>query len=131
LSPQAEQFLVKAQSLLAQARSMMTIPLPDAVGRNAYLAAFHAAQALIFERNGRVAKTHRGVQPEFLRLTRDDPRVDRDLRAFLSTAYDLKAVADYEIGPDAVVPLGEATEALRQAEAFVTHLAAVAASRPG
>lgn len=131
MSPQAEQFEAKARSLLTQARAMMTIPLPDAVGRNAYLAAFHVAQALIFERNGRVAKTHRGVQSEFLRLTRDDPRVDPNLRAFLSTAYDLKAVADYEIGPDAVVPLGEATEALRQAEAFVTHFAAVAANRPG
>ena len=32
----------------------------DEAGRAAYLAGFHAAQALISERTGRVAKTHDG-----------------------------------------------------------------------
>ena len=40
---------------------MLGIGLADAAGRTAYLAGFHAAQALIFERTGRAVKTHRGA----------------------------------------------------------------------
>jgi uncharacterized protein (UPF0332 family) len=70
----------------------------DAAGRSAYLAGFHAAQALISERTSRSVKTHRGVNAELHRLTKDDPRLDIELRAFLGRAYNLKAVADYETG---------------------------------
>ena len=41
---------------------MLGVALHDAAGRTAYLAGFHAAQALIFDRIGRVVKTHHGVQ---------------------------------------------------------------------
>jgi uncharacterized protein (UPF0332 family) len=63
-------------------------------GRAAYLAAFHAAEALIFERTGKVPKTHKGVNIEFLRLTKDDPRFPPDQRGFLSelNAEDKKAL---------------------------------------
>jgi hypothetical protein len=60
-------------------------------GRTAYLAGFHAAQGFIFERMGKAFKTQKGVQIEFLRLTKDDPRFSSDLRSFLSQAYNLKA----------------------------------------
>jgi hypothetical protein len=69
-------------------------------GRNAYLAAFHAAQALIAERTGRDAKTHKGVHTQFARLTQNEPSLGRELRQFLVQAYDLKSVADYGLGPD-------------------------------
>ena len=62
---------------------MLGVGLSDAAGRTAYLAGFHAAQAFIFEATGGVLKTPKGVQPEFLRLTKDDGRLDADLRAFL------------------------------------------------
>jgi uncharacterized protein (UPF0332 family) len=58
--------------------------LDKAAGRTAYLAVYHAAQALIFERTRKVLKTHAGVQTEFLKLTRDDLSVDGELRGFLS-----------------------------------------------
>jgi uncharacterized protein (UPF0332 family) len=51
------------------------VGLNDAASRNAYLAGFHAAQAFIFERHGKVLKTHKGVQMEFLRLTKNDSRL--------------------------------------------------------
>lgn len=63
---------------------MLGVGLNDAAGRTAYLARFHAAQTLIFERHGKVLKTHHGVHTEFLRLTKDDPRLDEDMRSFLS-----------------------------------------------
>jgi uncharacterized protein (UPF0332 family) len=103
VTPEATEFLAKAQHLLAEADTMLRVGLNDAAGRTAYLAGFHAAQAFIFERDGRTFKTHHGVQTEFLRLTKDDPRVDGEMRLFLSRSYNLKAIADYETGPGSEV----------------------------
>ena len=102
---------------------MLGVGLNDAAGRTAYLAGFHAAQALIFERIGRVLKTHRGVQTEFLRLTKDDPNLTGALRGFLSRSYNLKAIADYETGPGSEVSPERAGEAVQAAKQFVAHIA--------
>jgi uncharacterized protein (UPF0332 family) len=92
-------FVAKARKLLGEADGMLAMQYYDAAGRTAYLAGFHAAQALISERTGRAVKTHRGVNGELHRLTKDDPRLDTELRAFLGRTYNLKAIADYETGP--------------------------------
>ncbi len=76
MTPQSTRFLEKAQKLLTEGDTMLGVALYDAAGRTAYLAGFHAAQALIFERLGKVVKTHQGVQTEFLRLTKDEGRFD-------------------------------------------------------
>jgi len=52
-----------------------------------------------------------------------EPSDDPILRRFLSRAYDFKAVADYEIGPDATLPLAEATAATEAAESYVDRIA--------
>ncbi len=49
---------------------MLGVHLNEDVGRAAYLAAFHAAQAFTFESLGKMFKTHKGVQTEILRLTK-------------------------------------------------------------
>jgi uncharacterized protein (UPF0332 family) len=74
-------FLAKAVKLLDKADTMLSVNLNEAAGRSAYLAGFHAAQALLFEHLGKVLKTHAGVHAEFLRLTSEDPRLNADLRA--------------------------------------------------
>ncbi len=74
MTPQAALFLEKARKLLIKADAMLSISLNEAAARTAYLAGFHVAQAFIVERVGKVFKTHNGVQSEFLRLTKDDPR---------------------------------------------------------
>lgn len=122
MTPQAAAFLEKARKLLADADTMLGVGLDEAAGRTAYLAGFHAAQALIFERVGRVLKTHSGVQKEFLRLTKGDARVDAEQRAFLSRAYNLKAIADYETGPDAIVASDRAAAAVAAGKHFVTAI---------
>ena len=122
MTPEASRFVDKAGRLLVEADAVLALGLHDAAGRSAYLAAFHVAQALIFERQGSVPKTHNGVQTEFLRLTRDDPAVDPKLRSFLSQAYNLKTVADYETGPDAGVTPARAVEAVETAKRFATHI---------
>ena len=98
---------------------MLKVDLNDAAGRTAYLAGFHAAQALIFETHGRAFKTHSGARSEFARLVRDDARVDQELRAFLGYAYQLKEIADYESGPGSKVSANAAYAALKTARRFV------------
>ena len=104
MTPESQRYLEKAGQCLSNAHANLGIGLGNDAGRNAYLAAFHAAQALIFERAGKIAKTHRGVQSEFTRLAKDQPGLDKDFPVFLTQAYNLKAVADYETGPDSVLP---------------------------
>jgi uncharacterized protein (UPF0332 family) len=120
VKPEAAEHLDRAGDYLTKARNLH---YNDEAGRAAYLAAMHAAQALIFERTGGVAGSHGGVNSQFNLLTRGDPRVDVELRRFLPLAYDLKAVADYEAGPGSVVPLARVEAAILTARRFVDVVA--------
>ena len=96
MKPEAAAFIAYARRLLHDATTMVESGLSDHAARTAYLACFHTARAYIFERTDHLAKTHKGVQIEFARLTKDDLALAPDLRAFLSRAYAYKAMADYE-----------------------------------
>ncbi|MFM8332361.1 MAG: HEPN domain-containing protein [Candidatus Methylumidiphilus sp.] len=120
MTPEAESFLRKACGHLERGRIMLSVNLYEDAGRAAYLAGFHAAQALIFERIGKALKTHNGVQAEFLRLTKE--ALEPELRVFLSQAYNLKAVADYEEGPDAGISSDRAEAAIKTAGHFVERI---------
>ena len=119
MTPEASGYLSKAWQCLGYARINIGVGLGNDAGRNAYLCAFHAAQAFIFERTEKVAKSHQGVHTEFNRLAKDEPRINLDVRRFLPQAYNLKAVADYEMGPDSEVPLVRAEAAIANAEEFI------------
>ncbi|HEY1259349.1 MAG TPA: HEPN domain-containing protein [Stellaceae bacterium] len=119
MTPEAKEHFDKAHQCLSRARAILDAGIGEDAGRNAYLAAFHAAQALIAERTGKDAKTHRGVHSQFARLTRNEPRLGRELRQFLALAYDIKSIADYGLGPQTDVPLDRATAAIETAEQFV------------
>ncbi len=117
--PETAAFLVKAQEFLDRAPALLTQNFIDDSGRAAYLAGFHAAQALLFEKLGRCPKTHSGVQTQFAKLVRDEPRIDRGLRAFLGSAYNLKSIADYETGPGSNVTPQQARAAIDTARRFI------------
>lgn len=119
MKPQTGAFLEKAGDLLDQTATMLSVGLTDAAGRTAYLAGLHAAQALIFERTGRIIKRHRGVRNEQWRLTKNDPRFDIQLQAFLGRAYNLKEIADYETGPGSGVSDELARSTVATARRFV------------
>jgi uncharacterized protein (UPF0332 family) len=125
VKPQSAAFLQKARALLSEAETMLKVDLNDAAGRTAYLAGFHAAQALIFEAHRRAFKSHSGVRSEFARLVKDDGRVDRELRGFLGYAYQLKEIADYESGPGSKVSANAARAALQIARRFVECVASL------
>jgi uncharacterized protein (UPF0332 family) len=113
-------FLAKARELLSKARNQLEIlHYNDEAGRAAYLAGLHAAQALIFERTGKISKQHRGVQRLLQQVTKDEPRFDMELRAFLGRTYNLKAIADYLTGPGSEVSVEQAEQAIATAEKFI------------
>jgi uncharacterized protein (UPF0332 family) len=126
--PETGAYLAKAQQCLKEARIVAANDLAEAAGRAAYLAAYQAAQALIFERTGKAAKSHNGVRSEFARLAREEPRIDRRFVAFLARAYNLKATADYAIGDDVSVSLSEAKLAIESAAEFVENISRLLAS---
>jgi uncharacterized protein (UPF0332 family) len=123
LTPETGLFLAKARRLLAEADGMLAMHYNEAAGRTAYLAGFHAAQALISDRTGRAVKTHSGVRTEFHRLIRGDTRFDDTLRDFLGSTYNLKAIADYETGPGSDVSPERAAQAIEAAMLLVAKVA--------
>jgi uncharacterized protein (UPF0332 family) len=97
LKPETECYPGKARQALNEARAVAGIELAEAAGRAGYLSAFHAAQALIFERIGKVPKTHHGVHAQFARLARNEPRIG-ELQRFPSRSSDFKAVSVTRLG---------------------------------
>ncbi len=57
-------------------------------------------------------KTHRGINAEFTRMTRNIVGIDPDVRAFLSRGYAFKRIADYEFDPDLYVTTVQAENAI-------------------
>lgn len=110
---------------------MLSVGLNEDAGRAAYLAGLHAAQALIFENTGVAMRRHSGVQREFARLIKDDPRFDGALRGFLGRTYNLKAIADYETGPHAVLAADAARQSIEAARLFLDRVERVLASDTG
>ncbi len=101
----------------------------DIAGREACLAAFHAALAFIVARTGKEPKTHHGTHTKFARVAQSEPGIEHAMVAFLSRAYLLKSSADYEDN----VPLApdNAQAALAQAARFVDVVGSLAADSAG
>ena len=126
MTPEVKEHLDKARECLSRAKIILGVGVGEDAGRDAYLAAFHAAQALILARSGRVVKTHRGVHRLFSQLAKNETRL-QEFSRFLSQAYNLKDIADYELGPGAAVPLDRASAAINTAERFVDRVAEILA----
>jgi uncharacterized protein (UPF0332 family) len=69
VTPEIGELLDKARDCLARARIIRAAGVGEDAGRDAYLAGFHAAQAVIHARTARTAKTHRGVHRTWPRST--------------------------------------------------------------
>ena len=105
---------------------MLGMKLNDAAGRTAYLAGFHAAQALISERTGRSVKTHKGVHRELHRLTKDDQHLDPELRVFFGGDLQPESNCRYETGPGSEVSPERAATAVEIGKRFVARMAELA-----
>jgi uncharacterized protein (UPF0332 family) len=123
-------YLAKAGAALANAERIAAVRLPHVATREAYYAAYHAAEAYILDQTGKVAITDRGVRGEFGRLAGREPRIDRELTRFLATASQLKATANCGIGPTAApISADQATAAITTARRFIEHHHPIAAAR--
>ncbi len=124
MKPETRKFLAKAQGDLAEAKKIAAIELANVAARSAYHTAFHAAEGFIFERTGKVAKTHSGVRSEFARLTKQSPEIGRAFAAFLAEGYKFKEISDYNVDQAQSVTIDEAAAAIANAEHFVAGIAA-------
>ena len=129
MSPEADAFMGKARDDLMEARLIATLPLPKAAARSAYYAAFHAAEALIVERTGKIAKTHAGVRSEFSRLLKDQGS-PQDVLPILALGYRYKEISDYGLGPAANVTAEDATKMIEAAARFIEYVAALLSNAP-
>jgi uncharacterized protein (UPF0332 family) len=125
VKPEVTAYLRKSREFLMKAQGMLEQGWPDEAGRAAYLAGFHAAQALIFERTGKVLEMHSGVQTQFALMVKDTAIVDIKLRRFLGRAYNLKELTDYATGPGAEVSAAQAKPVMTVADRFVAAVAAL------
>lgn len=115
------QHLAKARRVHDGGCHLLAGSFGEAAGREAYLAALHAALAYNLHRTGKTPKTHGGTRSEFSRLAREDPRVDPNHAILLGRAYEFKTVADYE----QVMPFSQddITRALQEALAMIDAMA--------
>jgi uncharacterized protein (UPF0332 family) len=95
----------------------------EEAGRTAYMAAFHAANALIITRTGKTPKTHSGPRSEFARVARREPRINREHVSLLGWSYELKNAADYQQGHR--VSQAEARRAIDEAAQLIETIAAI------
>ena len=130
MTPEAAAHLARAKEGLDEARMVAALPPARLAARSAYHAAFHAAEALLIARAGKVAKTHAGVQAEFARPTRDLPASDGALRRILGRGYAFKEIADYGTDPTRVVSDADAAAMIADAARFVDRVAELLAPSP-
>ena len=124
MKPETADCLTKARECLDGAKQIARLALPQVAAREAYLAAFHAAEAYIFEQTGRTVKTHRGLRTTFSRLARNEPCIATEYLTFLARAYELKSIADYSVGPAArPITADDAARAIETAERFIDTIA--------
>lgn len=116
---EALDYLRLARRAIEKAHRVTHVQLHDEAARLAYLAAFHAAQAFLFDRLGRAMKTHAGVQAEFGRVAREPPALPVWMHPFLSNAFEYKTGADYGTGSHATVAPDDAAQVMERAAAFV------------
>lgn len=82
---------------------------------------------MIYERSGRLAKTHRGVRSQFSRLAKDEPALGRATAEVLGRGYEIKSRADYGVGPAAIVSTQTAESTIEAAAQFIEAIAALLA----
>lgn len=102
MTPEAALELAAARRHLSDAKAIVGLDIAYVAAREAYLAAFHAAEAFLHDRTGSLAKTHRGLRTEFSRLAHAEPRIDPSFSRFLANAYEVKSVADYGTEPASI-----------------------------
>lgn len=121
-----EEELAKAQQALNDAEQLASGGSDEGVVNRLYYAAFHAAQAALYDR-GIEPSSHGAIRNRFGEALVLDGSVDRSQGRLLTTLADLRQQADYGYEPiDADV-----ATLLDRTRSFVESMAALVDSEPG
>lgn len=120
MKPDTIKLLARSAHDLDYARRFLGTAAPDAAARSCYHAVFHAAMALLDERQDSRPKTHRGVHARFAAAVMADASLPPSMSEFLVYAYRFKQVADYDMEPN--VDRETAVSAIAEAEDFVARI---------
>jgi uncharacterized protein (UPF0332 family) len=123
MSPESTDYLGTAQWSLDEARAILEAGHFEIASREAYAAALNAARAIIYEKTGKVTKTHSGARAQLYKLIREGLPFDRDLADFLARGFEVKLQVDY--GPVERISRAEAESFVNVAEAFLAAAKAV------
>ncbi len=118
MTPETWDYLRRARVEIEEAQITVSAGLGKAAARAAYYAMFNVAEALIFDRNGKVAKTHAGVRNEFARLTMNASPPIRRLASVLNDAYGFKELGDYGTAEQKNISVDKASELIVEAKKF-------------
>ena len=121
MTPEVAAHIEVARGDLTDAKKLASLGFIKIAARCTYRAAFHPAEAYIFERNAKVTKTHSGVRTELSRLLKGTPFVGEPLPAFLARSYRFKEISDYG-KPGDIVTEAEMRGAIEGAERFVDRI---------
>ncbi len=102
MNPITEDYLRKFGRLLQEAEEMIEAGFYEAAGRNAYLAALHAANAAIFEKTGCAIGKHKSTPQALASILHAENIHDKTLTAFLPRMMRFKEIADYETGGEGI-----------------------------
>lgn len=119
MTTEARDYLNTARQCLADAKRLLALSMPHIAVSEAYLAGYLAAEAYMYRRTGKAAKTHSDLRADFTSLAKDDPQIPSELMTFLAKAYQLKSVADYSMNSAAKITHHDATAAIETADRFV------------
>ncbi len=119
MKPETMIYIDAAERDLAEAKGILSLKYWRQASRLAYYARFHAAQALIFERTGKISKTHKGVHTLFHRLAQAELAIPPGAGVELVKAYSHKEIADYDFGTSPNVTSSQASNAIADAVRFV------------
>ena len=129
MKEETEKYFSTARKLMLNADKRFAIALYEDAGRNCYLAGMNAARGLLFEDGFQVIKRHRTLYGGLSKVLHDRGIHDASLTAFLPTMANLKAIADYETGDDAIT--GErASAAMEAANQFIKKIEKIAGAPP-
>lgn len=128
MKPETSHQLTIASLDLQKARTILAAGVPDVAARECYMAKFHAAQGLIFERVGRTPKTHHGVHSAFHMIAKHELALDPGMGARLTSAYAFKEIADYT--NQRPITEDEAAAAIEDAAHFLATIEALLADPP-
>ncbi len=131
MKPEAAGELQLAKEALAGAEEILALTTrAKVVAREAYIAALHAARAVIFERTGKVSKTHSGTHSEIGRLAHLDATIDPQFSHFLKAAFDAKINSDYGEGKSKISTMDDARYFVATATRLVAHAEWLLAQEP-